>query len=64
MTTTNFAALSSTSGIPGLSTDAIAGLSTDDINSLSTTQGNAFLASQIAVMSVDVAEALAALTGN
>jgi hypothetical protein len=62
MTTTNFRALSSTSGIPGLSTDAIAGLSTDDINSLTTTQGNAFLMTQIAAMSIEVADALAALT--
>jgi hypothetical protein len=53
--------LSSTSGIPGLSADAIAGLTTEEIDSLSTTQGHAFLASQIAVMSLDVAAELAAL---
>jgi hypothetical protein len=61
MTTTNFSALSSTSGIPGLNTDAIAGLTTEEIDSLSTTQGHAFLASQIAAMSLDVAAELAAL---
>ena len=61
MTTTNFSALSSTSGIPGLSTSAIPGLTTDQINSLTTTQGNAFLEAQISVMSIDVANALAAL---